>query len=63
MITFLPYKIEAKALQNGLGELTEEFVSGFEDHKVESVATIVVLNEKELQLNYNSGTTAKCSRK
>lgn len=62
-ITYLPSNIEAAVLENGLGELTEDFVTGFKNHKVETKATIVLLNQTELELEYLSGTNAKCLRK
>ncbi|MBT0588192.1 hypothetical protein [Alteromonas oceanisediminis] len=61
-ITYQPFTVEAEALENGLGELTQDFVAGFKNHKVETMAKIVVLNETELNLSYDSGTNAKCLR-
>ncbi len=62
-ITFTPYDIKGTVLENGLGDLTEEFVRGFEEHKVDSMADIALIDEVNLQLNYHTGTSAKCLRK
>lgn len=61
-ITFLPLDIQAEVLENGLGELTEDFVSGFENHKEKTTAKATVISNDELHIKYHTGYTAKCLR-
>ncbi|MBT0584790.1 hypothetical protein [Alteromonas oceanisediminis] len=61
-VTFKPYEIEATVLENGLGDLTEEFVDGFMQHKVESSADLLLIDESNFHLKYRNGTSAECLR-
>ena len=62
VVTFKPYEIDATILENGLGDLNEEFVDGFKQHKVESSADLLFIDDSSFHLKYKNGTTVECSR-